>query len=330
MKRLLVVLAALTFTAIIYAQATPKTPLSPPPQQPAAAATTTTPPPTATTAKPAPEDIVPDWNRGPGVDLTTQRPGRAPKPTPEEKRGIYPEAPGVESVQDDPNTVRVYPIQTLVNHATLIQVPSEVRKAWCGDLQAWTLEGEGNYVSVKPLSGDLSTNLHILTTDGRMYNFRLVSIPNGSYTDVFQVKSNNGYQANIDHLVDERVAALKRELQADYEQKIKTATDRASFDAARQYALQTHTDYEWSNAKSFSVSKVFNDNAFTYWTATGDEKPTIYLETKQGHKWVRELVNFNVTDGNFYRVQKILQNKDQRFVLTLRDDSLIITRRGDS
>ncbi len=322
MKRFMVLLVTLTIGLFAFAQQATSSPTLRPTTAGAA------PPPSQAEANS--EAVIPDWNRGPGVDLTSQRPGRAPKPTAEEKRGIYLEAPGVESVQDDPNTIRVYPVQTLVNHATLIQVPSEVRKAWCGDLQAWTLEGEGNYVSVKPLSGDLSTNLHVLTTDGTMYNFRLVSVPNGSYTDVFQVKSNNGYQANLDHLVDERVTALKHELEAKYDEKLRAAQDRASFDSARQYAAETHTDYEWSTARSFTVSKVFNDDAFTYFNAAGDEKPTIYLETKNGHKWVRELVNFNVTDGNFYRVQKILQNKDQRFVLVLRNDTLAITRRGDS
>lgn len=286
-------------------------------------------------ATPAEEPIGPpegmtiqEWNRTAVVDLTTQpQAGRAPKPTAEEKRGIFPAGPGVESVQDDPNAVRVYPVQTLVNHATLIQVPSVVLKAWCGDLQGWTLEGESNYVSIKPLAGTLSTNLHVLTTDGRMYNFRLYSNPNGSYTDVFQVKGGAGYQANVGSLVDERVAEAIKQLDADYDKKFQEAMSQAQLQWVRDYAGKTFFDYAIAEGRSFKIEGVFNDGTFTYFRVKGDEKPIVFLEARQGFKWVREVINFNVTDGNFYRVQKLLE-PHQRFVLKLRDEEVTISRKG--
>lgn len=269
-----------------------------------------------------------EWNRTAVVDLTAEpKPVRAPKPTAEEKRGIFPAAPGVETVQDDPNAVRVYPVQTLVNHATLIQVPGIVLKAWCGDLQGWTLEGESNYVSIKPLAGGLSTNLHVLTTEGRMYNFRLYSNPGGSYTDVFQVKGATGYQANVASLVDERVAALKKDLDAEYEKKLQGVLGQAQADWVRDYAGTTFFDYAVGEGRSFKVEGTFNDATFTYFRVKGDEKPIVFLESKQGLKWVREALNFNVTDGDFYRVQKLLE-PNQRFVLKLRDEEVKIARRG--
>ncbi len=250
-----------------------------------------------------------------------------PKPTAEEKRGIFNAGQGVESVQDDPNSARVYPIRALINHATLIQVPSVVLKAWCGDLQGWTLEGESNYVSIKPLADNLSTNLHVLTTDGRMYNFRLYSNPSGAYTDVFQVKGGGAYQANVGHLVDERVADLKKTLDAEYEKKLQDAMAQAQLQWVRDYAGKTFFDYAIEEGRTFKVEGVFNDGTFTYFRVKGDEKPIIFLETRRGWKWVREVVNFNVTDGNFYRVQKILEPR-QRFVLKLRHDEVTISRRG--
>ena len=269
-----------------------------------------------------------EWNRTAVRDLTTEpQAGRAPKPTAEERRGIFPGGPGVESVQDDPNAARVYPIQTLENHATLIQVPSVVLKAWCGDLQGWTLEGESNYVSVKPLAGSLSTNLHVLTTDGRMYNFRLYSNPSGSYTDVFQVKGGGGYQANVGSLVDQRVAEAKKQLATEYDKKLEEAMSQAQLQWVRDYAGKTFFDYAIAEGRRFKIEGVFNDGTFTYFRVKGDEKPIVFLEAKQGFKWVREVINFNVTDGNFYRVQKLLE-AHQRFVLKLRDEEVTISRKG--
>jgi type IV secretory pathway VirB9-like protein len=269
-----------------------------------------------------------EWNRTAVKDLTTEpQAGRAPKPTAEEKRGICPAGPGVESVQDDPNTLRVYPVQTLVNHATVIQVPGTVSKAWCGDLQGWTLEGESNYVSIKPLAANLSTNLHVLATDGRMYNFRLFSNPAGNYTDVFQVKGAGGYHANVDKLVDDRVADAKKQLEADYNQKFQEAVSQAQLQWVRAYAGKTFFDYAIQEGHSFKIEGVFNDDSFTYFRVHGDEQPIVFLEAKQGYKWLREVINFNVTDGNFYRVQKILE-PHQRFVLKLRNEEVTISRKG--
>ncbi len=269
-----------------------------------------------------------EWNRMAVKELPAEPPsGRAPKPTAEEKRGIFPAAPGVESVQDDPSALRVYPVQALVNHATLIQVPSVVLKAWCGDLQGWTLEGESNYVSIKPLAGSLSTNLHVLTTDGRMYNFRLYSASNGAYTDVFQVKGGGGYQANVGKLVDERVADMKKTLDAEDEQKLQEAMSQAQLQWVRDYAGKTFFDYAIAEGRSFKIEGVFNDSTFTYFRVKGDEKPIVFLEARRGFRWVREVINFNVTDGNFYRVQKLLE-PHQRFVLKLRDEEVTILRKG--
>ncbi len=242
--------------------------------------------------------------------------------------GIFTVAPGVESVQDDSAAVRVYPLQTLVNHATLIQVPAVVLKAWCGDLQGWALEGESNYVSIKPLAAGLSTNLHVLTTDGRMYNFRLSSADRGAYTDVFQVRGASGYRADTGKLLDERVADLKRRLDAEYDAKLKAAIAKARTDWVRDYAAKTFFDYKIGEGRSFHVEGVFNDATFTYFRVRGDEKPIVFLETRHGFKWTREVVNFNVTDGNFYRVQKVLE-PGQRFVLKLRDEEVKISRRGN-
>jgi len=240
---------------------------------------------------------------------------------------VYHPAQGVQSVQDDANSVHVYPITTLINHATLIQVPFEVSKAWCGDLQRWTLQGEANYVSVKPLASGLSTNLHILTTNGRMYSFRLTSTSSSTkYTDVFQIKNNTGYQVNLDKLVQEKVAAAEQKLRREYDAKLAKAIDENQNQVSKRYAKQTYTDYKWNKGDTFQVDKVYNDKAFTYIVVKGDEKPALYLETKDGWKWKRELVNFTVTSQNLFRVQKILQGERQRFVLQLRNDQVTIKR----
>ncbi len=275
-----------------------------------------------------------EWNRTAvkdpkGLLASSEAP---PKPTAEEKRGVYSEGPGVESVQDDPTVVRVYPLQTLVNHATLIQVPGTVSKAWCGDLQGWTLEGEANYVSVKPLAADLSTNLHVLTADGRMENFRLTSAASGAYTDVFQVKAPAVYQPNPSQALEGQEAKLRKQLDAEYAKKLQDEASQARQEWIRQYAGRTFFDYAIEQGRSFRVEGVFNDESFTYFRVRGDEKPTLFLETRQGHfpfyRWVRELVNFNVTGGDFYRVQKLLE-PGQRFALKLRKEEVTITRKGD-
>ena len=315
-KKVAFVLILLAFSQIYFAEVPGQAPQGPQPAQ-------------ADDLAGLPEGMtIQEWNRTAVKDLTAEpQPVRAPRPTAEEKRGIFPAAPGVETVQDDPGAVRVYPIQTLVNHATLIQVPGVVLKAWCGDLQAWTLEGESNYVSIKPLAGGLSTNLHVLTTEGRMFSFRLYSNPGGSYTDVFLVRGAAGYQANLASLVDEKVAAARRELAAEYDRKLQEAVSSTRADWVRDYAGQTFFDYAVGEGRSFRVEGVFNDATFTYFRVKGDEKPIVFLESKQGMKWVREALNFNVTDGDFYRVQKLIE-PHQRLILKLREEEVKISRRG--
>ena len=287
---------------------------------------------------PGPPDgmTIQEWNRTAVKDPNhlldgPQASEAPPKPTAEERRGIYSDGPGVESVQDDPAVVRVYPVQTLVNHATVIQVPGTVSKAWCGDLQGWTLEGEAGYVSVKPLAANLSTNLHVLMADGRMENFRLSSAASGAYTDVFQVKTPAVYRPDPGQDRKAQEAKRKQELDAEVAQKLHEEVTQAREEWIRQYAGKTFFDYAIEQGRSFKVEGVFNDERFTYFRVRGDEKPTLFLETRQGHfpffRWVRELVNFNVTGGDFYRVQKLLE-PGQRFVLKLRKEEVTITRKG--
>ncbi|MEJ2368902.1 MAG: TrbG/VirB9 family P-type conjugative transfer protein [Acidobacteriota bacterium] len=241
--------------------------------------------------------------------------------------GVYHPSPGVTTVIDNPNVPRVYDLACRTDHATLIQVPASVTKAWCGDLQGWTVDGQGNYVSLKPLAAGLSTNLHVLTANGRMYNFRCRSSAKGRYTDVFAVHGTKGYQVKVSRLVDQKAEEIQAKLQVKYQKRLAKALAKAKFDWARRYAEQTFTDYQVEQAKTFTISKVYNDPHFTYFFVSGDEKPTVYLETHHGlGHWTREVLNFNVTGGDFYRVQKILE-PGQRFVLVLRHDEARISRR---
>ena len=287
---------------------------------------------------PGPPDgmTIQEWNRTAVKDPRhlldgPQASAAPPKPSLEERRGIYAEGPGVEVVQDDPAVVRVYPVQALVNHATVIQVPGTVSKAWCGDLQGWTLEGEGSYVSVKPLAPGLSTNLHVLMADGRMENFRLSSAVSGPYTDLFQVKAPAVYRPDPGQDLQTQEAKLRKEMEAQLAKKLQDEVAQARQAWIRQYAGQTFFDYAIEQGRSFQVEGVFNDDRFTYFRVRGDEMPTLYLESRQGHfpfyRWVRELVNFNVTDGGFYCVQKLLA-PGQRFVLKLRKEEVTIRRTG--
>ncbi|MGA9753266.1 MAG: TrbG/VirB9 family P-type conjugative transfer protein [Acidobacteriota bacterium] len=247
---------------------------------------------------------------------------------PQEFPPVYQEAAGVQSVQDDPAAPKVYLLPAAVDHCTVIQVPDTVAKAWCGDLQGWTLDGQGSYVSVKPLAENLSTNLHVLTASGRLYNFRLVSIgEGGSYVDLFQIHGSGGYQANLDDLVSEKVREAKKAWEAQEQKQLAETLDRARFDWTRQYAEKTLFDYRVDQARAFHVEGVFSDGTFTYFRVQGDEKPIIFLETRHGWHRTRELLNWAVTGGDFYRVQKILE-PGQRFILKLRDQEAVIERRG--
>ena len=285
-----------------------------------------------------PTPTIKDWNRT-AVQELPERP-KAPKPSPEELRAIYTVSPGVQIVEDDPNSPRVYPLEALVNHATLIQVPYPVEKAWCGDLQAWTLEGDSNYVSIKPLGPEQTTNLHVLTTNGKMFNFRLTSRQSGSYTDVLQVRKAEPYGLSNQALQEKHEAELKAQLAAEFQAAYDKKAANDEFDYIRAYADNTAWGYRVEQARGFRVRGVFSDQAFTYFTVVGDERPTVYLETAHGtstaakvftlgihqHKWVRELLNFDLTKGNFYRLQRVLRG-DQRLVLLLRDDKATIRRK---
>ena len=247
---------------------------------------------------------------------------------PQEFPPVYQEAAGVQSVQDDPSAPKVYLLPAAVDHCTVIQVPDTVAKAWCGDLQGWTLDGQGSYVSVKPLAENLSTNLHVLTASGRLYNFRLVSTgEGGSYVDLFQIRGSGGYQANLDDLVSEKVREAKKAWEAQEQKQLDQTLDRDRFDWTRRYAEKTLFDYHVKQARGFRVSGVFSDGTFTYFTVRGDEKPILFLETRHGFHRTRELLNWAVTGGDFYRVQTILE-PEQRLVLKLHDREAFIERRG--
>ena len=277
-----------------------------------------------------------DWD-----DFTPPERAKAQKPSPEELRAIHTLSPGVQVVEDDPDSPRVYPLESLVNHATLIQVPYPIQKAWCGDLQAWTLEGDSNYVSVKPLGPEQTTNLHVLTTNGRMYNFRLYSRQSGSYTDVIQVRKAEPYGLSEQAIREKREAELKAKLEAELQAAYEKKAANGEFEYIRAYAESAAWGYRVDQARTFRVRGVFSDQAFTYFTVLGDERPTVYLETARDtkpatrvftlglhrHKWVRELLNFDLTRGNFYRVQRVLR-RDQRLVLLLRDDQATIRRKA--
>jgi len=285
-----------------------------------------------------PTPTIKDWNRTAVQELP---PGpKAPKPSPEELRNIYTLSPGVQVVEDDPASPRVYPLEALVNHATLIQVPYPVEKAWCGDLQAWTLEGDSNYVSIKPLGPEQTTNLHVLTTNGRMFNFRLTSRQSGNYTDVLQVRKAEQYGLGGQALQERHDAEIKAQLAAEFQAAYDQKVSSSEFEYIRSYADSAAWGYHVDQARTFRVRGVFSDQHFTYFTVLGDERPTVYLETAQPastaakvftlgihrHKWVRELLNFDLTKGTFYRVQRVLR-QDQRLVLLLRKDTATITRR---
>lgn len=254
--------------------------------------------------------------------------GRPPKPTPKDKADIYPRSTGVQTVQDDPSMEKVYPVDCLVNHSTVFKVPGTVLKAWCGDLRGWQLEGGQSYVAVRPNGADLSTNLHILTESGRLYTWRLWSHAEGDYTDLFLVQPSASYEADVQALERQRTEKIRQEVASQYDAQMKQALQEKQFDWVSKYAQQTFWNYriEKPSDNSFIVTGVFNDATFTYFHVTGDEKPTVFLEAKSGGRWVRELLNFDVTGGDFYRVQKILMS-GQRLILKLRSSEAVITRK---
>lgn len=322
----------------------------PPPDTLTPPAAVTSPDTLVPVASPAttPIDVPPmspqEWNRTAVKDphhLLDGPADDAPRPSAQDLRGITAISPGVELVRDDPRNPRVYPITALLNHATLIQVPYAVEKAWCGDLEAWTLEGDANYVSIKPLTPNVSTNLHILTTNGRMFNFRLYASQNGSYTDVFQVRIASQYRANTADQAQLHDAALTSRLTTEFERAYTQKLANTQFDWTRQYAANTFWNYRVRQASGYTVTGIFNDQHFTYFTVSGDERPTVYLETRQPtttkeriwtlgihrHHWVREVLNYDLTRGNFYRVQALLHH-GQRLILVLRRQEAVIYRAG--
>jgi type IV secretion system protein VirB9 len=218
-------------------------------------------------------------------------------------------------------------IDTGVLQSTLLVLPEDEKIAavFEGDKENWrydTTKLSGRFLSVKPTTPGVSTDLHIISDHGNSYSFilREVSGRPGAEFDskVFLEAADEALRASIVKLplfvpVDEvdryrkqaedakaaaSAAAAKSE-QAIKKHEQEATTGAEAFRAA--YPGKLHFNYKW-DAKvgaKLGVQQIFADDRFTYIRANPQETPALY-EVKDNKP---SLVNFDFANG-IYTVPK--------------------------
>jgi type IV secretion system protein VirB9 len=229
-------------------------------------------------------------------------------------------------------------VRVKLRFSTLIILPQdeEILDFATGDREFWIINGVHNLCYVHPAQTAIRSDLHLITSSGRVYSFLLTEISNEPNAEpdlkLFvepKEQSTIAGAASLQGFVRvSEVEAYRKELEAAREQaaeQIRTAGIKAAEDISKfraDYAGKLQFDYDLdkkASAEPFLVSAIYHDDIFTYIRCAAREKPSLY-EIKDGKP---NLINFQLEDG-VYIVPKILDNA----YLTIGKKKLAFTRKS--
>ena len=200
--------------------------------------------------------------------------------------------------------------------ATLIVLPAEEKVAtvFGGDIVNWVFDGghiASRFISVKPKTPGIITDLHIVSDKGNEYTLQLreVSADADPHFDS-KVLISPGDQAGKDRLAAMPVFVPAAELEkakadataAKAAQAAELKDQAAKAEQYRSaYSGTLHFDYAWDRKKGdeLGLQQVWHDGKFTYLRGHFQETPALY-EVKDGQL---SLINFDFT-GGLYTVPK--------------------------
>ncbi len=228
-------------------------------------------------------------------------------------------------------------VRAKLRFSTLIVLPQseEILDYATGDKEFWIINGAHNLCYVHPAQAGIRSDLHLITSTGRVYSFLLTEISKDSSAEpdlkLFvepKDESSIGATALQNYVRASEAEAYKKEL-ADLRAQAAGQIHATEAQAAEQvnnfktdYQKKLQFDYELDkNAarEPFVVSMIYHDDAFTYIKCAAPEKPALY-EIKDGKP---NLINFQVESG-VYIAPKIIDDG----YLAIGSKKLTFKRRG--
>ena len=213
-------------------------------------------------------------------------------------------------------------IRAKIRFSTLIVLPQdeEILDFATGDREFWIINGAHNLCYVHPAQTGIRSDLHLITSSGRVYSFLLTEVSNeaGAEPDLklfVEPKEQSSIAVGIapqGFVRAGEVEAYKKELstlRAQTEEQVHNAQTKATEEVSKfraDYAGKLQFDYQLdkkASAQPFLVSAIYHDDAFTYIRCEAREKPSLY-EIKDGKP---NLINFQLENG-VYIIPKVLDS----------------------
>jgi type IV secretory pathway VirB9-like protein len=216
----------------------------------------------------------------------------------------------------------IIPVRAKLRFSTLIVLPQneEILDFATGDKEFWIINGAHNLCYVHPAQAGIRSDLHLITSTGRVYSFLLTEISNEPsaepdlklFIEPKDESSIGGTTALQGYVRASEAEAYKKELEALHAQtdgQIHAAEARVAEQVNKykaDYQKKLLFDYELDKKAArepFLVSMIYHDEAFTYIKCSAPEKPALY-EIKDGKP---NLINFQVENG-VYIAPKVIDD----------------------
>lgn len=212
----------------------------------------------------------------------------------------------------------VIEVRARARFATTVVLPRGERILdWvCGDADYWSVQGAANLAFVKPTAEGVSTNVTLVTDQGRVYTLLFRETGADGEPDLKVFLKPTGDETPPAGLMPVRfeprgaAAALERQVAEAHQQAAETerraqveiadraAAFRAAYPAAMRfdYALESG-----ANKAPFRMEAMWRDDRFTYIRADPEETPALY-ESRDGQP---SLVPYDFADG-LYVTRRLL------------------------
>src|SRR5215469_5128766 len=204
-------------------------------------------------------------------------------------------------------------VHAKIRFSTLIVLPQneDILDFATGDKEFWIINGAHNFCYVHPAQTGIRSDLHLITSAGRVYSFFLQEVSNDPsvetdlklFVEPADESSISGATSGLQNFVRAgEMEAYKRDLdtlRAQMDSELQAAESRAAEQVSKfrsDYQKTLQFDYELDKKASvepFLVSMIYHDDAFTYIKCSAREKPALYevKDTKPN------LINFQFENG---------------------------------
>src|SRR6516162_7588262 len=204
-------------------------------------------------------------------------------------------------------------VHAKVRFSTLIVLPEseDILDFATGDKEFWIINGAHNLCYVHPAQTGIRSDLHLITSTGRVYSFLLTEVSNDPsmepdlklFVEPADESSISGGSPGFQNFVRvDEAEAYKKELETlrvQMDTQVRAAESRTAEQVSKfraDYQKTLQFDYELDKkaaVEPFLVSMIYHDDAFTYIKCSAREKPALY-EVKDGKP---NLINFQFENG---------------------------------